>query len=192
MVRFKQLLGIPLYATVLWLGWVLALQSGLLASSSDWEKFSLEKVQRYERQGKPVFVDFTAAWCVTCQVNKQLVLSRPDVEQALLRSGMALLRADWTRRDEEITRALAALGQALRVQGNFIEYVPLALALMGLIEASGARPWIVYAYGAVLLVARFVHAWGLYADVFQGRVIGTSVTWILLAGGALGVLGLVA
>lgn len=84
------------------------------------------------------------------------------------------------------------LGRALRVQGNFIEYVPLALALMGLIEASGARPWIVYAYGAVLLVARFVHAWGLYADVFQGRVIGTSVTWILLAGGALGVLGLVA
>ena len=48
---------------------------------------------------------------MTCQVNKQLVLSRPDVEQALLRSGMALLRADWTRRDEEITRALAALGR---------------------------------------------------------------------------------
>ena len=111
MVRFKQLLSIPLYATVLWLGWVLALQSGLLSSASDWEKFSLEKVQRYEQQGKSVFVDYTAAWCVTCQVNKQLVLSRPDVEAALRRSGLVLLRADWTRRDEEITRALAALGR---------------------------------------------------------------------------------
>jgi thiol:disulfide interchange protein len=111
MIRFKQLLAIPLYATVLWLGWVLALQSGLLSSSSDWEKFSLGKIQRYENEGKSVFVDYTAAWCVTCQVNKQLVLSRPDVEAALRGSGMVLLRADWTRRDEEITRALSALGR---------------------------------------------------------------------------------
>jgi thiol:disulfide interchange protein DsbD len=111
MVRLKQLLAVPLYATVLWLGWVFALQSGLLASQSDWEKFSLEKIQKYEKQEKTVFVDFTAAWCVTCQVNKQLVLTRPDVQQAMLRSGMVLLRADWTRRDEEITRALAALGR---------------------------------------------------------------------------------
>jgi len=111
MIRFKQLLAVPLYATVLWLGWVFALQSGLLASSSGWEKFSVEKIRQYEKQGRPVFVDYTAAWCVTCQVNKQLVLSRPDVEEALRGSGMALLRADWTRRDEEITRALAALGR---------------------------------------------------------------------------------
>jgi thiol:disulfide interchange protein len=111
MVRFKQLLAIPLYATVLWLGWVFALQSGLLSASSDWEKFSTEKVQQYEKQGKTVFVDYTAAWCVTCQVNKQLVLSRPDVDQALRASGMVLMRADWTRRNEEITRSLAALGR---------------------------------------------------------------------------------
>jgi hypothetical protein len=84
------------------------------------------------------------------------------------------------------------LGRALRAQGNFIEYVPLALALMGLIEVLGARPWVVYAFGAVLLVARFVHAWGLYSDVFKARVVGTSVTWFLLAAGALAVLVLVA
>jgi thiol:disulfide interchange protein DsbD len=111
MRRLKQILAIPLYATVLWLGWVLALQAGVISGASDWEKFSLETIQRYEKQGKAVFVDFTAAWCVTCQVNKQLVLGRPEVERALRASGLALLRADWTRRDEEITRALEALGR---------------------------------------------------------------------------------
>jgi DsbC/DsbD-like thiol-disulfide interchange protein/cytochrome c biogenesis protein CcdA len=111
MVRFKQLLAIPLYATVIWLGWVLALQSGLLSGATDWEKFSLAKIQQYEKQGKTVFVDYTAAWCVTCQVNKQLLLSRPDVEKAMRATGAVLLRADWTRRDEEITRALSALGR---------------------------------------------------------------------------------
>ena len=84
------------------------------------------------------------------------------------------------------------LGRAIRVQGNFIEYVPLALALMGLIEWIGAKPWVVYLFGAALLAARFAHAWGLYSDVFQGRVIGTTVTWIVLAAGGLLVLGLVA
>jgi thiol:disulfide interchange protein DsbD len=111
MVRMKQILAIPLYATVLWLGWVLAIQSGVLAGDSRWEAFSAEKVQKYEAQGKTVFVDFTAAWCVTCQVNKQLVLQAPDVERVFRDSGVARLRADWTRRDEEITRTLAGLGR---------------------------------------------------------------------------------
>ena len=84
------------------------------------------------------------------------------------------------------------LGRALRAQGNFIEYVPLALGLMGLIEGLGAKPWLVYTFGAVLRAARLAHAWGLYSDVFRARVIGTSATWFLLATGALAVLGLVA
>jgi DsbC/DsbD-like thiol-disulfide interchange protein/cytochrome c biogenesis protein CcdA len=111
MKRFKQALAVPLYATVVWLAWVFALQAGMLASPSGWEKFSEASLERYTAQGKPVFVDYTAAWCVTCQVNKQLVLGRPEVEQALRDSGVTLLRADWTRRDAEITRALDALGR---------------------------------------------------------------------------------
>ncbi len=83
------------------------------------------------------------------------------------------------------------LGRAIRVQGNFIEYVPMALALMGLVEWLGAKPWIVYLMGIALLLARIVHAWGLYAGAFQGRVIGTTVNWIVLAGGGLLLLGLV-
>ena len=58
-----------------------------------------------------MFVDFTAAWCVTCQVNKRLVLGRDDVVAAFRARKVELVRADWTRRDDEITRALAALGQ---------------------------------------------------------------------------------
>ena len=59
-----------------------------------------------------MFVDFTAAWCLTCQVNKHLVLANDEVVQAFRARGVALVRADWTLRDDEITRALAALGRS--------------------------------------------------------------------------------
>ena len=111
MVTFKRVLSIPLFATVVWLGWVLALQSGLLAASSDWERFSSQTLRKYEAQGRAVFVDYTAAWCVTCQVNKRLVLNTEEVREAFARKNVALVRADWTRRDPDITRALAALGR---------------------------------------------------------------------------------
>ncbi|TAK44855.1 MAG: hypothetical protein EPO29_02600 [Betaproteobacteria bacterium] len=84
------------------------------------------------------------------------------------------------------------LGRAIRVQGNFTEYVPMALALIGLLEWMAAKHWVVYALGIALLAARVVHAFGIYAGVFPARVIGTSVTWIVLAAGALLVLGVLA
>ncbi len=84
------------------------------------------------------------------------------------------------------------LGRAIRVQGNFIEYVPMALALMGMIEWLGAKPWIVYLSGAALLVARLAHAWSLYSGNFQARVFGTTTTWIVIAVGGLLTLGMVA
>jgi uncharacterized membrane protein YecN with MAPEG domain len=87
--------------------------------------------------------------------------------------------------DKDMTRAI-------RVQGNFIEYVPLALLLMGLIEAMGARHWVVYLFGTLLVAARLAHAFGLYSSVFPARVFGTSATWALLAVGGLMVIGLAA
>ena len=62
-------------------------------------------------QGQPVFVDFTAAWCVSCQVNKRLVLNTDATRQAFTQAGVALMRADWTQRDAGITAALARLGR---------------------------------------------------------------------------------
>ena len=84
------------------------------------------------------------------------------------------------------------LGHAMRVQGNFIEYVPMALFLFALLEWMGTASWVIYLFGASLLVARFVHAWGLYSDIFRARVVGTSLTWLLLVAGALAVLARVA
>lgn len=173
MVRLKQLLAFPLYATVVWLGWVLGAQLGndavlrlgltlllialalwawqtmrtggargwggaaiasiaaalaigwpvVTTSAQDadtsiarhaddgWQEYSSARVTQLVDAGRPVFVEFTAAWCVTCQVNKRLVLDSDAVQSAFARSKVALLQADWTRRDPAIGAALAALGR---------------------------------------------------------------------------------
>jgi thiol:disulfide interchange protein len=59
-----------------------------------------------------VFVDFTASWCLSCQVNERVALQQPQVQQAFQAGNVALLRADWTRQDEAITQALAALDRS--------------------------------------------------------------------------------
>ena len=176
MLRLKQLLAFPLYATVIWLAWVLGAQldndavarlalmllllalslwawqtmrSGgarawgsvalvgfvaaivagapvvgagvagnepalkpLAADKGPWQDYAPERVRQLTDAGRAVFVDFTAAWCVTCQVNKRLVLNTEAVQQAFALNNVALLRADWTRRDAIIGRALAALGRS--------------------------------------------------------------------------------
>jgi thiol:disulfide interchange protein DsbD len=76
-----------------------------------WQPYTLARLGELTAGGKPVFVDFTAAWCVTCQVNKQLVLNDGAITDAFAKSGVTLVRADWTRRDAAITQALAALGR---------------------------------------------------------------------------------
>jgi thiol:disulfide interchange protein/DsbC/DsbD-like thiol-disulfide interchange protein len=76
-----------------------------------WQPYTPARLADLTSSGRAVFVDFTAAWCVTCQVNKRLVLNSADVREAFARKNVALVRADWTRRDPAITRALAALGR---------------------------------------------------------------------------------
>lgn len=76
-----------------------------------WQPYSEKVMQIALAQQKTVFVDFTAAWCITCQVNKHAVLDDDTVKQALQKSGWVLLRADWTQRDPEITTALQRLGR---------------------------------------------------------------------------------
>jgi thiol:disulfide interchange protein DsbD len=82
------------------------------SNSGAWEPWSPERLAAYQAQGRPVFVDFTASWCLTCQVNERAVLSQAGVQHAFADHNVALLRADWTRHDEAITRALTALGRS--------------------------------------------------------------------------------
>ena len=69
-------------------------------------------MSRYQAQGRPVFVDFTASWCLSCQVNERVALDQPEVQQAFQARNVALLKADWTREDDAITQALTALGRS--------------------------------------------------------------------------------
>ncbi len=65
----------------------------------------------WQAEGRPVFVDYTAAWCVTCQFNKKTTLADARVLADVAQRNVALLRADWTRRDPHVTAALASLGR---------------------------------------------------------------------------------
>jgi thiol:disulfide interchange protein DsbD len=76
-----------------------------------WQPYDEDAIARHLAEGRPVFVDFTAAWCVSCQVNKRLVLHTDTTMQDFARAKVVLMRADWTQRDERITRALARLGR---------------------------------------------------------------------------------
>lgn len=176
MDTLRRLLAFPMFATVVWLIWVLGQQSGingaaaLLAllvalsmaawaltlrgrarvalapfsiavcawlvwvwgpkviemdttplavasaaaplDSGDWQPWRPGLADELVAQGRPVFVDYTAAWCVTCQYNKNTTLARDEVLQDFAAKNVALLRADWTRRDPAITAALARLGRS--------------------------------------------------------------------------------
>lgn len=81
------------------------------APTSDWQAWSPERERELQAAGQPYFIDYTAAWCVTCQYNKRTVLHTRAVAQALAAAGVTPLRADWTRYDSRITDALHALGR---------------------------------------------------------------------------------
>ncbi len=175
METFKQFMAFPLYATVVWLAWVLGSQTGndgvmqllvgltLIAlaawiygrwqvakpvvatlagavvasvgiaaawagattvlpaesssanvtniSADGWTPYSAEKIAQLRGEGKAVFVDFTATWCITCQVNKRVALNQESVVKKMAESNVVRMKADWTRKDEAITKALAAFGR---------------------------------------------------------------------------------
>ncbi len=159
---FKQLLAFPIYATVIWLVWVLGQQVGVdgiaailaamamlalgillakrqsrfiaigfaglaflaaigmgmfagqqtIAETIQADSWSASKVQSLTQQGKPVFVNFTAAWCVTCLANERVAFSDVKVEKFFAENGIVYLEADWTRRDATIAAELERFGRS--------------------------------------------------------------------------------
>jgi thiol:disulfide interchange protein len=87
---------------------VAAANSGL---RGDWQAFAPDRLQAELEQGHPVFVDFTAAWCLTCKFNEANVLESQEVRQAFQRRGVVKLRADWTNGDPLITKLLQQFGR---------------------------------------------------------------------------------
>ncbi len=168
MGHLRQFMAFPMFATAVWLVWVLGQQSGidgaaaLLAllvalaclvwtlalsgrtraismalaatglaalvwglgpyivrpvtpaadgASAAWGSWEPGRVEQLLAGQRPVFVDFSAAWCVTCQYNKQTTLRDPKLLADMAAKNVVLLRADWTRRDPAITDALRQLGR---------------------------------------------------------------------------------
>jgi thiol:disulfide interchange protein DsbD len=104
---------------------ILALAAGVTATSGEtplteggevavveWQTWSAAALEEHRSAGRPVFVDFTAAWCISCQVNERVALETPSVRRAFAERDVALLKADWTRRDSAITGALASFGRS--------------------------------------------------------------------------------
>jgi thiol:disulfide interchange protein DsbD len=76
-----------------------------------WQPYSEQGLDAARAAGHPVFIDFTAAWCLSCQFNEKAVLKTAEVESALLKGGVVTMKADWTNSDPEITAKLASVGR---------------------------------------------------------------------------------
>jgi thiol:disulfide interchange protein DsbD len=104
--------AIGLAALGLLAGLLLALPDGRVAGGAPpagpAEAYSAARLAELRAAGRPVLINFTAAWCITCQVNERVALSTQRVGEAMRTAGVAYLKADWTRRDPAITRLLEA------------------------------------------------------------------------------------
>ncbi|MBF0570443.1 MAG: thioredoxin family protein [Candidatus Omnitrophica bacterium] len=116
MIYLKRALGFVLLVCVIWFLGVVGTQTGLVDfskfyKSSDelhWQRFSSTAVNQARHSGHGVFIDFTAGWCINCQVNDRLVLQNSDVVRAFKDKGIIAFKADWTKYDPSITQALAS------------------------------------------------------------------------------------
>jgi DsbC/DsbD-like thiol-disulfide interchange protein/cytochrome c biogenesis protein CcdA/thiol-disulfide isomerase/thioredoxin len=90
---------------------VASAQATSAGSSSDWQPWSAEAVAKARADGKPVFVDFTAKWCLSCQVNERVALEKPEVREAFEKAHVVKFKADWTQHDDAIANELSSLGR---------------------------------------------------------------------------------
>ena len=123
--RARWVLGALALACLAWLGSALgplvwrpaqaavpATTAAASASAARWQPWAAGEAERLAAAGTPVFVDYTAAWCVTCQFNKQNALADAGVLADFDARGVRLLRADWTRQDPAISAELQGLGRS--------------------------------------------------------------------------------
>jgi thiol:disulfide interchange protein DsbD len=81
-------------------------------ADQSWEPYDAETLAHYRDAGKPVLVNFTAAWCITCLVNEKMVLSTSEIQTKLRERSVAYMKGDWTNRDPAITQVLEKYGRS--------------------------------------------------------------------------------
>lgn len=86
--------------------------AGQPSQDHNYEPYSAERLQSLLAEGKPVFLNFTASWCISCLVNERVALSSNSVKDAFKSSGITYLKGDWTKRDAEITKILTQFGRS--------------------------------------------------------------------------------
>ncbi|MBC7953318.1 MAG: thioredoxin family protein [Rhodospirillaceae bacterium] len=118
MVTVRKIMAAALAATALWLGSILATQTGLLGVATQgtktdiaWTAFDQTALAQAVAGGTVVFVDVTADWCITCKVNKAAVVERGEIAKRLTTGAVLPMRADWTKPDDGIARYLASFNR---------------------------------------------------------------------------------
>jgi len=113
MHRFKQLLAIPMLATAAWLIYVLVqiISPAPMVKTDLHEAYSATRLSELRAAGKPVLVDATAAWCITCKINERVALKPADMQAFFRKKNLTILVADWTNSDPAITDYLASFGR---------------------------------------------------------------------------------
>jgi thiol:disulfide interchange protein DsbD len=106
--RLAMLCSSLLIAVAVAWGWPKPAPKGGVA----WEPWSAQRVAELRAQGRPIYVDFTARWCATCQVNKRVVFASPALRKWFHDAGVVTLKADWTNADPAITAELARWGRS--------------------------------------------------------------------------------
>lgn len=109
----KYILAIPVFLTCLWLSWILYNQA---FSSKDksvqlWKTYDEVEIRSLINQNQPVFIDFTAKWCLTCLLNEKTVLHTDNFIKFAQKNKINLFKADWTEHDESIGNAMKNLGR---------------------------------------------------------------------------------
>ncbi len=102
LVTFKKSMAIPLFLTAIWLGWVFQQQLSFVKPSDSFKTH----IQELRQSKTPVFVDVTAAWCITCKVNEKTVLNTQKMRTFFKDHGIEFLVIDWTHHDPAVTEYL--------------------------------------------------------------------------------------
>ncbi len=151
MVTVRRVLAVFLTITALWLFSILGMQlmgsmqrggSGAnhAGEKLTWQYFEPEKIPALVLQGKIVFVDITADWCLTCKVNKKLVLDTADIQKIMAAPDVVLMRGDWTKPNAAIGRYLESFGRyGIPFNAVYSKQNPAGQALPELLSESVVR-----------------------------------------------------